>query len=433
MRRGLAGLFMACLCGVGAAADAQPGAAAPLALTTVTRADAIAAALQAGIPAALARADTMLARAQLLQARALPNPTLATSYSQSAPQLHATVDVPFDVPWLRRFRVAGAEANLLAATLRFAYTRASVRYDVEVAYGVALVAAERQSLSGRAAKDADSLRTLALLQRSAGAASDLEVELATINADQQANATMADTLAATGALLDLQMLMGIMADVPRIALADSLPVLLEDVTTAAGPTEPSRVIAAPASSVVAPPQAPPGVLLSIAAAQASLQSQDLALRLARRRSAIVPSLQVGVEGRDPTGGPRGPLPIVGLSIPLPIFNRYRGDVAFAEASLQRASAELLGARRTATAFSARAQRELAVARRRLARDERLVSLARIVAAKAVTAYAAGATPLSDVLQAQRAARDAFAQYVADAITATTAAAAVRLASATATP
>ncbi len=406
------------LAGVSVAGRAQSGIAAPVNRTPVTRVEAIAAAWRAGVPVSLARSDTMLARAQLLQARALSNPTLATSFTRSAPQLHATVDVPVDVPWLRRLRVAGAEANRRASTYRFAYTRAAVRFDVEVAYGLALAAAERTSLSARSAKDADSLRTLALLQRDAGAASDLEVELATINADQQSNATMADTLAATGALLDLQMLMGIMADEPRIALTDSLPIFLNDIV-AASPSD-------------APPP-PSGVPLSVASAQASLQSQELALRLARRRSALVPSLQVGVEGRDPTGGPRGMLPIVGLSLPLPIFNRYRGDVAVAEANLQRASTELLGARRTAEAAGARALRELAVARRRLAGDERLVSLARIVAAKAVTAYAAGATPLSDVLQAQRAARDAFAQYVADAITATTAAAAVRLASATAIP
>jgi cobalt-zinc-cadmium efflux system outer membrane protein len=409
--------------------DPQP----PLGLIPVTRAAAVAAALRDGNAQAIGRADTMLARAGLRQARALPNPVLASSYTGSAPQLHASLDISIDLPWLRRLRIAGAEANRESAALRFAYTRASVRYDVEVAYGLALAAGERVALSALAARDADSLRTLARVQREAGAASDMDVELATINAEQQANATLGDSLAAVGALLDLQVLMGVPADVPRLTLVDSLPSLLSDLPVV-------DTLAMPLIGIPRPPRGSGGATaalssppLSVAAAQSSLQSQDLALRLARRRSSVVPSLQLGVEGRDPTGGPGGPLPIIGLSIPLPIFNRFEGDIALADANRQRAVAELQAARRSAIAATARAQRELAVAARRLARDRQLVTLARSIAAKAVTAYTAGATPLSDVLQAQRSARDALAQYVADAIATATAAAAVRLATTTNEP
>jgi cobalt-zinc-cadmium efflux system outer membrane protein len=422
-------VLLVILCGASVRAQ-LPAAGSPPRMP-VTREAAVAAALQHGTAAALGRADTAVAGAQLAVARALPNPVLAGSYSRSAPQLRASIDLPLDVPWLRRLRVAGAAAGHAAATLQFAYTRATARYDVEVAYGAALAAGERARLSAEAARDADSLHTLARRLRDAGAASDLDVELAAINADQQANAATADTLAAVGALLDLQALMGMPADAPRIALADSLPALLAGLPA----WSPGSSLAAGDRAGAAEPvggdrQAPP---LAVAAAQATYQSQDLALRLARRRSAVVPSLQLGVEGRDPTGGPQGVLPVVGLAVPLPIFNRYRGDVALAEANRLRAAVELANARRTTVAAIARARRELAVAEARLARDRRLLATARVVSAKSVTAYTEGAAALADVLQAQRVARDAYAQYVADAIATTNAAAAVRLTTASASP
>lgn len=379
----------------------------------VTRDAAVAAALDRGSATLIARADTSAARAGVIIARAFPNPTLSASATRATPQLHALIDLPLDVPWIRSPRIQGAQALRTVAGLQFAYTRATVRYDVEVAYGSALAAAERAALSARAARDADSLHTLARVQRDAGGASDLDVELALINADQQANAALGDSLAAIGALLDLQVMMGLEGDAPRITLADSLPVLLHDVAT--------------------PHAGLRGVPLPVAAAEANVTAQERALTLARRRAALVPSLQLGFEGRDPSGSEPGVLPVIGLAIPLPILSTYRGDIALAAANRQRAAAELTGVRRDASAAIARADRELAVAAARLARDARLVSTGRIVAAKSVTAYAEGAASLADVLQAQRSARDAFAQYVTDAIAASNAAAAVRLVNASTTP
>lgn len=423
-------VLTAAICSIGARTlFAQVPAPPPIALIAVTRASAVAAALQYGTGGEIARADTLIAQAQLAQARALPNPMLSSSYSKSAPQWHGSIDIPIYPPWLRALRIAGAEASRSSAALRFAYTRASVRYEAEVAYGLALVARERAALSALAARDADSLQALAGLQRDAGAASDMDVEMATINADQQANITMADSLAAIGALLDMQVLMGVPGDRPRLALQESLALLLADVEASDTAVSSVGVTTDLSTSNGGRTTLP----LFVAAAEAALHSQEIAVRLARRRNWILPSLQLGVEGGDPTGGPRGPLPTLGVSIPLPLFNRYRGDLSLAEANQQRAAAELQGARRAATASAARAQRELNAARQRLVRDRRLVSFARILAAKSITAYGAGATPLSEVLQAHRTARDAIALYVNDVIVLTTAVAAVRFATATASP
>lgn len=391
----------------------------------VTRADAVASALAQGTTARVGRADTASARAQLTIASARPNPTVSASYTGSAPQLHATVDVPFDLPRLRRLRIAGAQSTLAASRLQFAYTRATVRYDVEVAYGQALAAGERAVLSRQTARDADSLLALVRVQRTAGDASDLDVDLAAINAGNQRNTATADSLAAVVGVLDLQTLMGLPSEQPTITLAESLPVLI---ASAAGAD--STVAARAGITTGQPSIAATAQPLQVAAAAASYQAQEYAFGLARRRNALTPSVQVGVEGRDPTGGPRGPLPLIGVSVPLPLFNRYQGDVALAAADRARAEALLEAARRTAAGAVARARRELALGQVRLDLDRQLLATARTVAAKTLIGYRAGASALPAVLQAQRAVRDAFAQYATDAVTAANAAAAVRLSTAT---
>ena len=76
----------------------------------VTRADAERAALASGPRVALARADTALARAAVIAARARPNPSLAATHSGAPPQKHFIVDVPFDAPWARGPRLASAQS-----------------------------------------------------------------------------------------------------------------------------------------------------------------------------------------------------------------------------------------------------------------------------------------------------------------------------------
>ena len=415
---------------VPSAVRAQPAAAAGTveAPRPLTRADAVALALSHGTAEAVARADTAAARAGLTVAEARPNPTLSTSYTGAVPRLHASVDVPIDVPAYRRLRVGGARATLDASRLQYAYTRATVRYDVEVAYGQALAAAERAVLSRQSARDADSLLVLARRQRDAGDASDVDVDLAAINAGQQENVAVSDSLAALTGVLDLQTLLGLPTDRPVVTLAESLPALVasaaSDDSAGAGAAAGAVGITTGAASSAVRTAAQP---LTVAAAAATFQSFDLALGLARRRSAIVPSLQLGVEGVDPTGAERGPLPVVGFSFPLPLFYHFQGDIALAAANRERAAVQLAAARRTAEGAIARARRDLASGRERLARDSVLLETARRVASKTLTGYRAGASALPAVLQAQRSVRDAFAQYVTDAVAAANAVAAVRLA------
>ena len=369
----------------------------------VTLRAAVDAALARGTRVSLARADSATARAQLVTARERPNPTASVNWTEDTPHMHGFLQFPIDYPWYRRARLRGAELGARSAGYRFAFERAAARFDAETTYVRALAAGEHDRLSRITAVAADSLRRLAIVRRDAGDASDLDVELATINAGQAANLAAADSLVAVGAVLDLQMLMGMGGDTVEITLADSLtPSLLRSVGDSVGP----------------------GMTLQVAAATEALASEDQALLVAKRGAFGQPSLSVGVEGGDPTQ--KRVLPAAGIAFPFPLFNTNGGATALEAANVDRARAQLAAARRESDAAVAQTRRAYLAASARAARDQTLLASADRVARLSLTAFAEGAQALPAVLEAQRSARDALAQYVDDVAAANAAAAAVRL-------
>jgi cobalt-zinc-cadmium efflux system outer membrane protein len=382
----------------------------------VTRGEAIRLALERGTRAALASATARAARAGVLNARALANPALSTTYSKSVPQYHAIVDVPLDFLVRRPLQVGAALSASEAAQYRLAFERAAVEFETDTLYTRAAAQSARAVLSRANAVDADSLLTVARVRRDAGDASELDVELARVNAGQAENTAAADSLSALSALLDLQFALGMPAARVRIALADTLALpsadSLAQLTSAPGPAAPS------------------GTPLAVAAAERDVRSAEQSLSLEHRAIWSGLALQAGIETHDPTGSETGLLPTFGLSIPLPLFSQNRGAIALATAGRDRALVELSAARRESAAFIASARRELAAAATRAVRDGELVASADRVARMSLQAYAEGAYPLANVLEAQRNARDVLAQLIDDTAALSGAAAALRLYSTT---
>jgi cobalt-zinc-cadmium efflux system outer membrane protein len=368
----------------------------------VTRADAVAAALVRGARVALGRADTTAALAAARSARAFPNPTVSASYTKDTPNYHAIGDLPLDLPWLRSARIGAAESARDAARYNFAFERAAIRFDVDTTYSRALAAELLARLSRRTALDADSLLRIAALRRDVGDVSELDVRLAAVNAGQLANIAADDSLTALGTLLSLQLQMGLSGDEATIVLVDSLR--------------------PPADSAVPEGRA----LLPVAAAEASLRSAERSLAFARR-SRFAPNLQFGFDTHDLTSPtPHQLLPVIGFSLPFPLFNLSRGDVLRASAERDRARAQLELTRRETEAAVARARRDLAAARNRLRRAAGLVESADRVAAMSLRAYSEGAVALASVLEAQRNAREILARYIDDLAAADAAARALKL-------
>lgn len=380
----------------------------------ISRVAAVASALDNSPRLRLARTDSSAARANVALARQFENPIAGASFTRSAPQVHYTLDVPLDLPWLRRPRIGAALAGLNAAATRFVFARASLVFDVDTAYTRALVVAGRARLSQRSARDADSLLILAQFRRDAGDASQLDVELATLFAGQSTNTAAADSLDAVSGLLAVQAVMGIAAVFPTIVLADSL------------------ALDASAADANANETAPTSTTLLIRAAEDDVRAADLSVLFERRRYLATPSLSLGVESANP-GGPGGALPLIGVSLPLPLFNRNGATTDAARVAAERARAQLAQTRIELDAALAEARRDAVNARSRATRSARLVAGADRVASLSLLAYREGASTLPNVLESQRSARETLAQYLADVAAARNATALVRLLSLSVTP
>lgn len=365
--------------------------AALFAQQPVSRSDAVEAALARGARVALGRADTVAALGAARTARAFPNPTVSGSYTKDPPNYHALGDLPLDLPWLRSPRIGAAEAARDAARYQFRYDRAAIVFDVDTTYTHTLAAAMHARLSRRTADDADSLLKIAQLRRDVGDVSELDVRLAAVNAGQLENSAIDDSLSALGTLLSLQLQMGLGGDHPVITLVDSL-------------APPDDSAAAPAVS---------GEYLPVAAAAARVRSAERTLTFTRA-SRFAPSVEFGFDVVDAgSATPNALLPVIGFSLPFPLFNRGGGEVTRAIADRDRARAELDLTRRETDAAVARARRELAAARDRARRSADLVASANRIAAMSLQAYGEGAVPLANVLEAQRNAREILARYIDD--------------------
>lgn len=385
---------------------------------SVTRAEAESAALAAGTRVALARADTAAALARLLSARALLNPVFAATYSTSVPQKHLTLDVPvFDALWKRGALVGRANAAARASRLLFASERLAALVEVDTTYTRALAADARFRLSRQTARDADSLRKMTVSRRDAGDASDLDVDLATVVAGQQLNVTTGDSLNYMSALLTVQTLMGIPADSASIMLADSLVLAPRDTVVVRRTLDSSgmAINVPPAVSTSTGAGSPPatgvGRTPSVVAAEANLQAAEMGVALQKRSVFALPSVNVGVEWGDP--GQPGYLPLIGLAVPLPLFNRNQGPIAEATAERARAHIQLVAARLEARQRLIEGVKEREALLAKIARDRDLVVRAQRVADRSLTAYREGASGLPAVLEARRSAREVLGQYIDD--------------------
>ncbi len=376
----------------------------------LSRTDAIRLALGATSRIAAIAADTLAAAARARAAREYPNPTLNASYSKAAPQTHFIMDVPLDLPSIRGARVRAAQAAQLSARYTFLANRAAIELDADTLYTAAQGAALRASLSRATAADAATLLSATRARRDAGDASDLDVNLAQVSADQTANTAAADSIESVNAVLELQTAIGLPGDSVMVALDDSIGI----------PTS---------AALVGASAAPRGGLASaptVAAATASLTAAQQTLIFQRRSVLGVPALTLGVEARDPTGSENGLLPTFGVALPIPLFSRNRGEIEAARADVTRAEAELTTVQREAASALARAYRTRSAAEQRVARDRAILAAATSNAALSEQAYTQGEMAMADVLEARRAQREAQSQYVSDLVAVNVGAALVRV-------
>ncbi len=372
---------------------------------SLSRSEAIRIASERSPRLALTRADSSVAAAGLQLARQFENPTLSSSYSKSTPQAHFSLDVPVEWPGARRYRISASESAVAAAKFRRANERAALELDVDTAYSRAQALAARSTLSARIARDADSLLTIARVRRDAGDASDLDVELATVFAGQSQNSAVNDSIAAIASRAVLQAVLGLPIDSVRVTLSETIDI------ASLGTTERLTIPPVPLGAV-RDASAVTSSSYSVAAAERDLDAANYRVLVEQRRRLPAPSISVGFEAVNP-GGQGGLYPTVGFALPLPIFNRNAASIQVARAEQERARVSVSIVKLERALTLSNAIREAQAAQARAFRSSQLVASANRIATLSLVAYREGASALSAALDAQRAAREALAQYVDD--------------------
>jgi cobalt-zinc-cadmium efflux system outer membrane protein len=353
---------------------------------------------------AAARAAVEAAAARERQAAVWTNPTLSYSREQAGGNAQdiAAVEQRIEIGGQRGSRVAAARLRREAAQARLAAVEATVDLDITRAF-TAVLAAERglQLASAAAAQfrtaSATMNRRLQEGDISSYEASRVHLE----SARYQAFAAEA-TLVRDDARLRLQSLLGRAGDTLLAALAAS--------------PETDAALSLPRDSLIA---------LALAR-NAELQAMTLDARAAEADAALAtrervpsPALSGGLKREAFADDPSATGFVLGLSVPLPLWDRRAGAIAAANAESRRLAAERdIAARRTAqeTAAALEAVRQL---------DAQVAALRTVLGAEsaaalraAETAYMEGEITLVEWLDAVRAYQEAelaFANVLSQAI------------------
>jgi cobalt-zinc-cadmium efflux system outer membrane protein len=162
--------------------------------------------------------------------------------------------------------------------------------------------------------------------------------------------------------------------------------------------------------------AEPASLPFVQAAIADSTVADFRRQSAERARIPMPSFEAGAEWSDPTNPGKAYL-VLGLAIPLPLWNQGGREAAIARAQSQQAAglaqeARLEGARRLTEAA---VKRRESAARARIARDSLLPAAIRL-RERATAAFRAGETGVVPVLDAVRAEREIALSVILELLT-----------------
>jgi cobalt-zinc-cadmium efflux system outer membrane protein len=329
---------------------------------------------------AIAAAHVSESRASVRAAGAIPNPSVSYSYTDAVPTHHLVFDQPLDWLLRRGSDRASARAALDRALADSVLTMVLLGRDVRIAFWRARAGQLSLELVAQQAVQADSLAHIAIARFRAGDISLLEQEQAALEAGRARQSVSTTREAALVARADLARAIGAEALPPP---AGSLDAGLDQL-----PDSAMEPLASPTVR---------GALADSAAAAASARS-------AARARVPVPALTGGAEWGDP--GQPGTLALVGVSIPLPLWQRGGATVAGARARAAGAAAATREARLDLVRDmrEARIRLEETAARARVARDS-LMPAAATLRARALRAYQSGETGIVPVLEAFRSERD----------------------------
>jgi cobalt-zinc-cadmium efflux system outer membrane protein len=330
-------------------------------------------------------ADVAQARGLAEQARARPNPSINLYGENFAGDLRTNardqqqttfqIDQPIELGGKRAARIAAGDAGMAVAQARSREGRVAFATELARAYAAAEIADRRIALAEDEVEEATDVLKVSRALVAAGK----EARLRQVQAETELHTMESDLEVARAQRVGALARLAAMAGSPRpyTALAESLI---------------DRMDARPASGPVDPMQS-----AAVKLAQAEREAAARAVTVQQRRATPDITAQLGVRQLRVANGPAI---VAGVTIPLPVFDRNRGNIAAAQAELRGMEARAAATRLEAEAgtHAARAQIDAADARataakRTLATAEDAYRLARI-------AYEAGKAPLIELLSAR---------------------------------
>jgi len=363
-----------------------------------------------------AKTGVAAAASQLMQAKEFPNPTLGINTTDIAGHGEATsignaywdrsydtivtVSQLIEIAGKRRNRQAAAREGVRGAKARFYDAKRILEQAITKAYLAFLLAEENvrtlTQSSGYMQREAD----IAHARNKAGDLSDSDTKQILINAEQYQLQAESAAANASQARAQLEVLLGNPPPPPEWTPSDSLELLANE-----------------SAEEIAPPPAS-GARPDVLAADADLRAAEANLKLQRALRVPDPTVQVDYE-RNPV--PPGPPPPdtfgVGVSFPLPIWNRNSGAIHAAEAAREQSEVALGKARAQAMFDMTNAQIAYHEASQRSRRYQQQIGPQASQVRESVSfAYEKGGASLVDLLDAERTDNDvrlATAQALSD--------------------
>jgi cobalt-zinc-cadmium efflux system outer membrane protein len=332
-----------------------------------------------------------VAEAGVIIAGERPNPDFITAFTRSEPRLNSSVSQLVELGGKRGRRIDVAHNELHLTELELDAALRTLRHDVRVAYFNVLLARDNLELGRDVLAQANEVAAIAQARFEAGDIAQFEVLQVNLGVARITNEVGRLENVERIARSTLNQLLNRASDAP-IDLRDTLSVKVATVPT------PEVIQLALTQNV------------ELKTAEQQIATEQSRLRLVRAQRIPDLTLEPGVEALDSAFTHPGFK--MQVTVPLPIFNRQRGEIAKSNATLDQLRAERDAARQRISSEIGRAALSLESARKQVDFFEtKLLPDAERVRQMAIESYRAGQTGILSVIDATRNARDVRQAYL----------------------
>jgi len=333
-----------------------------------------------------------VAEAEIIIAGERPNPDFISAYTRTEPRLNTFLSQLVELGGKRGRRIDVARNELELTGLELDAALRTLRHDVRAAYFNILLARNNVDLGQQALDQAKELADIAQARFEAGDIAQFEVLQANLAVSRATNDLGRLENAELVAGATLNQLLNRPADAP-LDLRDTLFGKLAPISTL------DLIQRALIRNV------------ELRTAEQQIATEESRLRLARAQRVPDLTLQPGLEYFDSLY-PGRPGFNMQVTVPLPIFNRQKGEIRKSSATLDQLRAERDAARQRISSEIGRAALSLESARQQVDFYEtRLLPDAERVRQMAIESYRAGQTGILSVIDATRNARDVRQAYL----------------------